>query len=44
MEILDRIHTDCCLPLDLYTRLKQSLRYKYDRDTENLNKFINELP
>ena len=44
MLILDRIQRDKYLPLDLYLRLKKSLRYKYDRDTEELNAFIDELP
>ena len=44
MEILDNIYQTCHLPLDLYTRLKQSLRYTYDKDSNNLNSFIEELP
>ena len=44
MEILDNIYHMCQLPLDLYTRLKHSLRYIYDKDSKNLNTFIEELP
>jgi hypothetical protein len=42
--ILNRIKREYFLPLDLYLRLKKSLRYKYDKDTEDLNHFIDELP
>ena len=44
MEVLNRIQREYFLPLDLYLRLKKSLRYKYDKDTEDLNNFIDELP
>lgn len=43
MEVLDRIHNDCKLPLDLYMRLKQSLRFKYDKDSESVNDLMNDL-
>lgn len=44
LEVLDRVHNQCSLPIELYTKLKQSLRYRYDMDTENLNHFLDELP
>lgn len=42
--ILNRLYKDYALPLSLYTRLKQSLRYKYNKDIEDLNEFVDELP
>lgn len=43
MEILDRIHNESHLPLDLYMKLKQSLRFKYDKDSENVNNLLDDL-
>lgn len=42
--ILNRLYKDFYLPIGLYTRLKQSLRYKYNKDMEDLNEFVDELP
>lgn len=42
--ILNRIYKDYYLPLDLYTRLKQSMKYNYAQDMDDLNSFVNELP
>lgn len=42
--ILNRLYKEYALPLQLYTRLKQSLRYKYNKDIEDLNEFVDELP
>ena len=44
VEILNRIQKEYYLPLDLYTRLKQSLRYNQKKDIEELNHFVEELP
>jgi hypothetical protein len=41
---LNRIYQKHCLPLDLYLRIKQSLRYNSKRDLEDLNNFVDELP
>ena len=32
------------LPLDLYQRLKQSLNYKYGKNGEDMNEFLQDLP
>jgi hypothetical protein len=42
--ILNRIYKEYFLPLDLYQKLKQSLKYNYNQDTEDLNNFVEELP
>ena len=42
--VLNRIYKDYYLPLDLYTRLKQSLRYNYNQDIDELNNFVESLP
>ena len=44
VQVLDRIHEQYYLPLDLYVRLKQSLRYRYSKNIDDLNEFIDELP
>ena len=42
--ILNRIYKDYYLPLDLYQRLKQSMKYNYTQDIEDLNAFVDDLP
>ena len=42
--ILNRIYREFGLPMNLYIKLKQSLRYKFNRDLEDINLFIEELP
>ena len=42
--MLNRIYKDYCLPLNLYENVKQSLRYQYKNDIEDLVDFIAELP
>lgn len=42
--ILNRIYKDYYLPLDLYQRLKQSMKYNYSQDIDDLNGFVDELP
>ena len=44
MEILNRIQGEAFLPIDLYMRLKKSIRYKYDKDCDDMNAFIDDLP
>lgn len=42
--ILNRLYKDYYLPLELYLRLKQSIRYNYSQNQEDLNRFIEDLP
>jgi hypothetical protein len=42
--LLNRIYKEYYLPLDLFLRLKQSLRYNQQKDMEDLNRFVEELP
>ena len=42
--LLNRIYKEYALPLDLYENAKQSIRYRYKHDLEELIKFIDELP
>lgn len=41
---LNRIYKEYFLPLDLYARLKQSLKYNQKQDIDDLNQFVDELP
>jgi len=34
----------CSLPLDLYTELKKTLRFRYDKDAAIIHNFVEELP
>lgn len=42
--MLNRIYKDHGLPLRVYERVKKSLKYKFDKDTDDLVDFVNELP
>ena len=42
--VLNRIYKEYCLPLKLYERVKKSLKYKFNKDTDDLVDFVNELP
>jgi len=42
--VLNRIYKDYFLPLDLYQRLKQSLKYNLNKDIDDLNAFVEDLP
>ncbi len=42
--VLNRIYKEFFLPLDLYQRLKQSLKYNYNKDMDDLNDFVDDLP
>jgi len=42
--ILNRIYKDYFLPLELYQRLKQSLKYNFNQDIDDLNQFVDDLP
>ena len=41
---MNRIYKEYYLPLDLYERLKQALKYDYNKDKEDINQFVEELP
>ena len=41
---LNNIYKDYALPLDLYHRLKASIRYNYSKNHDDENEFIAELP
>ena len=43
-EILNRIHQDYNLPIDLFLDLRKQINHAYDKDVEDLNDFISELP
>jgi hypothetical protein len=42
--VLNRIYKNYFLPLDLYQRLKQSMKYNYSQDIDDLNAFVDDLP
>jgi hypothetical protein len=42
--ILNRIYKTYFLPLELYARLKRSIRYNYSQDMEDVNEFVDGLP
>ena len=42
--ILNNLYKDYCLPLDLYLRLKQSIRYNTTQNNDDINKFVADLP
>jgi hypothetical protein len=42
--ILNSLYKDYCLPLDLYLRLKQSIKYNSNKNTEDVNAFIADIP
>ena len=44
LNILDKMYKDYCLPLDLYSRLKQSLRFNSSQSIDDMNRFVEELP
>ena len=44
IAILNRIYKDYCLPLELYQRLKQVVKYDSNKDKEDINQFVSELP
>lgn len=44
MGILNNLYKDYCLPLDLYLRLKQSIRYNTTQNNDDINKFVADLP
>ena len=44
VTVLNTIYKDFCLPLDLYSRLKQSLKYNYTQSLDDLQNFMDHLP
>jgi len=42
--ILNRIYKEFYLPLVLYERVKKSLKYKFNKDIDDLTEFVKELP
>ena len=44
IQILNRIFKDYYLPLELYENLKQTLKYDYNKDRNDINHFVEELP
>ena len=44
MVTLNNIYKDYALPLDLYLRLKSSMRYNYSKNHDDEHLFIAELP
>ena len=44
VSVLNSIYKEYCLPLDLYARLKQSLKFSKSRDQDQLNDFLEDLP
>lgn len=44
IAILNRIYKDYFLPLHLYQRLKQAVKYDYRKDKNDINTFVGELP
>ena len=44
MVILNQLHKDHDFSLDLFSRIKKSLRFNFGKNTENINSFVEELP
>ena len=44
LVVLNKIHKEHKLPLDLYIKIKKSLGYEVQKNIKDLTKFINELP
>ena len=42
--ILNNLYRDYYLPLDLYLRLKQSIRYNSSQNNDDINDFVADLP
>jgi len=42
--VLNRIYKDYYLPLDLYQRLKQAVKYDSNKDLQDIHLFVEELP
>ena len=41
---MHKIYKEYGLPLRLYEKLRQSVKYDFSRDKEDVNAFVNELP
>lgn len=44
MNILNKIHKDYSLPIDLYTRIKQCVKQEGNQEMDELNAYLEELP
>ena len=44
ISILNRIFKEYYLPLDLYERLRQAVKYDYNKDRNDINNFVSDLP
>lgn len=44
VQILNRIYKDYALPLELYERLRQAVKYDHNKDQNDVNAFVAELP
>jgi CRP-like cAMP-binding protein len=44
MNILNKIHKDYSLPIDLYTRIKQCVKQDSNQEIDDLNAYLEELP
>jgi len=44
ITILNRIYKEYYLPLDLYQKLKQAVKYDFNKDKNDINSFVSELP
>ena len=44
IQILNRIYKQFYLPLELYQRLKQAVKYDFNKDLNDINQFVHDLP
>jgi hypothetical protein len=42
--IVNRIYKEYFLPLDLYERLRKAVKYDFNKDRNDINQFVEELP
>ena len=43
LTVLERIYNEYYLPLGLYQNLKQSFKYEFNNDNDEINEFVEEL-
>jgi hypothetical protein len=44
LNILNKMYKEYCFPLDLFVKLKQSLKYNYSQDFDDYSNFVDDLP
>ena len=44
LAVLNRIRQDYYLPLDLYDKLNQSIKFEFNKDRGDYNGFLEDLP